>query len=59
MPQDFSIMTKTKAKESYLLSDRELKQLCCIQWGDSKKPLESVVLISRKQAETLVGRTRH
>lgn len=52
---EFAVMVKTKAKEQYLLNDRDIASLCHTTTGDTTRPLESTVLVSRLQVKELAG----
>ena len=46
-------MPKSRAKTDYLLTDSELKRLPCVVWGQKGRPMESVHMVSRAQAESI------
>ena len=48
---EFTLLSKTRAKEEYLLTDKAIAGLCRVSVGYPNKLLGGSILVSRKQAE--------
>ena len=47
------LMTKTKARNTFLLTDKDFQKLPCVIYGGRRKPLSSVHMVAMAQAEAL------